>query len=301
MFVRHPGRNSSGFTLIEILVICAILAILSSMLIINVRETLQQTERKACFADTRSVANALTTAHFDIGFFPRIGYLNFAVPDLKRLSGSQSVLPSSFDAMGFPDAQLSGNTGMVYNNWGKGGGYLSIGAERANLAAGGSAGYLCKMEIPDLGTSADKILTWPADPWGNPYVVYLIKAMDSSSTDPVGPGAVTSNGTVYSWISKPQEVPNYKALVVSYGPNGIPGGYADERLNVPAGTTDALQDTYALFRRPTAPGGHFRALRSSELNVNHTRALSKDFGYAPGGGIPGILDEGSDDIFQSIH
>ncbi len=301
MFSRHPGRSSSGFTLIEILVICAILAILSSMLIFNVRETMQQTERKASFADARSVANALTTAQFDIGFLPRIGYLNFAVPDLQRLASSQYVLPKSFDAMGFPDGMLTGKTSQVYTNWGKGGSYLNIGAERAGLVAGGSSGYLCKMEIPDLGSSADKLLIWPADPWGNPYVVYLIKVRYGPPTTPDGPGAVVYNGATYSWIGSPTEEATYLAAVVSYGANGIPGGFADEKLNVAAGDPNTVVNIYGLYRTTGTPG-QFTALRSSELmSGNQTKALRRDFGYAPGGGIPGILDDGSDDIIQRIR
>jgi type II secretory pathway pseudopilin PulG len=297
MFSRHPGRSSSGFTLIEILVICAILAILTSLLTINVRETMQQTERKASFADARSVANALTTAYFDIGFFPRVGYLNFAVPELKVIAGSAAVLPKSFDAMGFPDDRLAGKIGAVYANWGKGGSYLTISAERSNLVAGGSGGYLCKMNVPDLTTVGYSPLTWPADPWGNPYVVYLVKVLDG--TTPVGPGGAvtTASGMQCSWIASPSEEPTYKALVVSYGPNGFPGGPADGKL--PAGkTVDGLLNTYGLFRTTGTPN-RFTALRSSELSAAQIKALSTELGYSEG--LPGIMDDGSDDIYQSIR
>lgn len=300
MFSRHPGRSSSGFTLIEILVICAILAILSSILITNVRQQMEQAERKATFADARTVANALTTAQFDVGFYPRVGYLNFSVPELKLASGSATDLPPSLDTMGFPDTVLKGRTGTVYTDWGKGGSYLSFGAERASMApGGGNVGYLCKMSIPGLSTKYNP-LKWPADPWGNPYVVYLIKIADNQSQ--AGPGAVISKstGATYSWISGPFDNPTYKALVVSYGPNGYPGGTADGKL--PAGTSaETILDTYGLFRRPATSGDPFTALRVSEITTAHTSALSTDFGYSPGPGIVGIMDVGSDDIFQPVR
>ncbi|HNY26568.1 MAG TPA: prepilin-type N-terminal cleavage/methylation domain-containing protein [Candidatus Sumerlaeota bacterium] len=299
MFSRHPGRSSSGFTLIEILVICAILAILSSILITNVRQQMEQAERKATFADARSVANALTTAQFDVGFYPRVGYLNFTVPELKLASGSPTVLPPSLDTMGFPDALLTSKIGTIYTEWGKGGSYLSFGAERASMAPGGSVGYLCKMSIPGLSSSHNPI-KWPADPWGNPYVVYLIKIVDNQAM--AGPGVVTSSktGAQYSWISGPFDNPTYKALVVSYGPNGYPGGTADGKL--PAGVTaEKILDDYGLFRRPATSTDPFTALRSTEINSARTSALSTDFGYSPGSGIVGIMDVGSDDIFQPMR
>ena len=98
------------------------------------------------------------------------------------------------------------------------------------------------------------------------------------------------------------EEANYKAIIVSYGKNGIPGGPVDQRLITPA-IRQAAED-YKLYRQN---GTSFTALTPDEFDgpPNRVAALRQSFGYLdaiPGGDkIPGILDPGSDDVFMPLR
>ena len=119
-----------------------------------------------------------------------------------------------------------------------------------------------------------KVVDWPADPWGNPYVLYLLYLRD--------------DGT-YSFILSPTQEPDFFCAVVSYGPNRVPGG--------PETLTPQERDRYKalrLYTETNVQGAQYRLLLLDEYFSNNcASAYSQPFGP----GSIGIVDEGSDDIF----
>jgi hypothetical protein len=139
-------------------------------------------------------------------------------------AGIQQVRPS-FDTYGY-NASTQGVPNII-SNWKAP--YTQVSEIRRSYSQG--IKLLVKMRLPEPANLAFpkntalgddiSLVDWPADVWGNPYSVYLI-ATDSSIIDP------GNNPLGLRVIDHPGENPDYFAAVVSYGPNGVPGG-TDER------------------------------------------------------------------------
>ena len=109
------------------------------------------------------------------------------------------------------------------------------------------------------------------------------------------------------WVLSPTEKANYRALVVSYGKNGIPGGSSDPRTILTADRTAA--EGFLLFTRLTGnPNADFQVLSLGEYGTRYL-ALHNAAGWNAAGfggsyladeNIPGILDSGSDDLAYQI-
>jgi type II secretory pathway pseudopilin PulG len=297
-----------GFTLIEILVIAALIALFSGLAVISIQYLVDSSKRKATICDVRTVAHVLSNVKMDFGIYPKIGYLSFSRDELMAAGGSNPtaslfILPSDFDTMGYydyndPSTAGADETGRrsglqakkVFDSWK--GPYLPSSRSRALI---GARGYTVRMRMPNAAANAE-LLDWPADPWGNPYVVYLSKLAFDSSSGSYG----------VSWVASTTEEASYKALVVSYGPNQIPGGYADRALVTAVHKTTG--EHFKLYKRD---GNNFVALTRPEYELDNSGnalsrlgALENRFGiYGPAMGdaaFPGVIDTNSDDIFFQI-
>lgn len=124
-----------------------------------------------------------------------------------------------------------------------------------------------------LLTNGYNIDNWPADQWGNPYVLYLFKYIPRTDS--------------WDFVQTSGEEPNFWAAVVSYGPDGVPGS--------PAGgdTVDSLLGT-RLFVQPNPRVAQFNALLLTEYNNARRERYSM-----PAPRI-GIVDPGSDDLIYNI-
>lgn len=327
MIPRRPQSfTARGFTLIEILIIAALIALLSGIAVFNVKQVMDQARVKATYADIRTVADSLSNAHMDLSFFPKIGFLSLSQPQLLQ---NANALPEDFETMGFATSAYIGaqRTSQVVDNWN--GPYFNASGGRSALKTN-ARGYYTQMRMPKRPASNaafGPLVDWPSDPWGNPYVVYLIhqdKAQVSSSTLLYLPAPAPR------FVNSPYEEPNYFAAVVSYGPNGIPGGSADPHF-----TTTLVRNAgrpYRLFDIDPAAPTIFVALRSDQLELTidglpRINSLSSNnvpgapFGYMGAGTgpdnstVPGILDPtftyvynsatvtvmGSDDIIVPIR
>ena len=69
---KSPRRRRRGFTLIEILIVGALISLLSGIAIFAVKQMYDSNRRKAMFDETRSIGTALHFAYEDLGFFPRL-------------------------------------------------------------------------------------------------------------------------------------------------------------------------------------------------------------------------------------
>ena len=147
-----------------------------------------------------------------------------------------------------------------------------------------------------IGNVDVSIADWPTDTWGNPYAVYLVVG-DSS--------AVLSNNPLgLRLINNPTEDPSFMAAVVSYGPNGVPGGN-DLTVNADPGFFQTLQNA-RLYLTPsesaaTPPGAEFTLRSVSGLTFDSSFVTSfpesiHASNLDPNTGRVGMLDTGTDDI-----
>ncbi|HUT23900.1 MAG TPA: hypothetical protein VM492_06135 [Sumerlaeia bacterium] len=261
-----------GFTLIEMLIIAALITLFSFIAIFSAERMMRDAKRKSTIADGRSIADGLTNAHFDNAFFPKIGYLSFPKQELWVNSGAPDVLPPGFDVLGFDTLQPRARA--IYEKWG--GPYLPNPKSRGAASQTG-VGYVVTMRIPGLDTPLD----WPADPYGNPYIVYLVGIDDEGYFD---------------WIKSPSEEPDYRAIVVSYGSNGIPGGRPTSEEPVEPPIRQQAEQDYMLYRRDETGQADFVALSPDEYTESRLRPLEDEYL-----GIPGIQGTGSDDIVAPIR
>jgi len=296
--------KQTGFTLIEILIVAALIALLAGIAAINIQRAYVDNQRKATFGEARNIATALAFAYEDIGVYPKLCFLQhnvffIAPPQAPPLNVPGPYVVSGFEYIGYEVNQSPTVANRIISNWAKGmgsPGYFSAGGGRRGLFQGRRGGMV-KMEIPveiyqqvvmPTGQTVP-IYDWPADPWGRPYVVYMLYQ------DGVTPDGLPN----VHFLDKPTRAPNYALAVVSYGPNGIPGGPSDYDA-----AYLAQGQQYALFTRDrTYPDqSDYRALRPDEYNDQRRDAWSyvKLRGEDPPSYI-GVIDPGSDDIVIDFY
>jgi len=287
MVPKHPHLSRArGFTLIEIMIVAALISLFSALAIFSMTYLVDTSKRKSAIADVRTIGSVLSTATMDFGVIPKIGYLSESREGLEHMAQAGTQLPPEFDSLGLMPAD-SPQIRRIVREWE--GPYLPNPAQRG-LVSSGFKGYFTRMKL----AGSNGVLNWPADPWGNPYVVYLLH---------LDPGA----NSAPRWVQTHTEKANYAAIVVSYGKNGIPGGSSDPRTILTADRTAA--EGFLLFTRLTGnPNADFQALSPGEYGTRYL-ALHNSAGWNAAGyggsyltnqNIPGILDPGSDDLVYQI-
>lgn len=192
-----PIRRRSGFTLIEMLVVAALIAIFAGLAVFNIVEQMNREKEKAAISECRSIATALSFAHDDLGFYPKLSWLRFGQAEFLKFIQDRGGLPgAAVDTFGKGDA---GMLGRIQKNWGE------------KYLAGSMPDKYVRMTLPE-GLDVQ----WPADPFGMPYVPYLLKIAPP-------PGAPTAPKTVQWANGSVGDRANYFAGIVSYGRNKVPG------------------------------------------------------------------------------
>lgn len=304
-------RNGKrGFTLIEILIVGALIALFSGLAVISIQQVFQSNVRKAAIGETRQIATALEFANLDTSVFPRLSWLSQS-PEGMRLIGTQIGVGDAIFTRLDINGRLTGAAGAnrIFNQWD--GPYFAVATSRAGTAQG--RGGFAYMLFPDLPANGPNSATgtggirWPADPYNNPYVVYMLDIDFNTSQlsfvtdEAVGNQPATRKG-------------NYVNAVVSYGPNNYPGGTEFNRVPYEGADQSSIgPGPYALrlyrgrpdFRPPAKGVVTHQYLTQNELNIPRANAWSQDFfTNVPGGNQPqdengnpvGITDTASDDI-----
>jgi prepilin-type N-terminal cleavage/methylation domain-containing protein len=308
---RHARR--SGFTLMEILIVAALISLLSGIAIFSINTFYNNSIRKAVIGETHQLATGLSFAHDDVQFFPRFNFLN-APPSLvlfneaTNLPDNNSVV-SSLDYYGFlyPGGVIP-ILERIQTGWS--GPYMGVSQTRDRSNRGGRSGIV-KMRLPDvfLDYPSYSVVDWPADVWGNPYVFYQLRS-----------GIDTSGNLIPEFIENQSEAGDFMTAVVSYGANRIPGG--NDKTGIPPDGTPGDELTLlagALYIEGDDLGGiaHF-TLRvctpDSRINpiyqlINNTPVHlavldSLRWPNPPGPNIDagqvGMLDDGNDDIIYNF-
>ena len=169
--------DSSGFTLVEILVAVAILAILSATLSPLVVKYINDGRRARAIADSQTIGQAILSFQVDTGLWP------VSNDDVITDAGECARL------VGLPEASISNanipaGSGGSTNNWqggGAGGTACSIQDQLIfNRDNDTATLYPTSSTPPDPpGWNGPYLKSVPEDPWGNPYVCnvrYLINA-----------------------------------------------------------------------------------------------------------------------------
>jgi prepilin-type N-terminal cleavage/methylation domain-containing protein len=300
-------RKQTGFTLIEILIVAALIALLSGIAAINIQRAFVDNQRKATFGEARSIATALSFVFEDTGVYPKPCFIQHNIYFIAPPAGTNQTVPgtylvSGFEYMGYDVNQPATMTSRIIKNWTKGlgsPGYMAAGEGRRGLF--NRRAGIVRMEIPTdiynpviLPTGVPlPIYDWPADSWGRPYVVYMMYQE----------GMLPSGLPNVKFVDRPQRAPNFALCVVSYGPNGIPGGTQDVTQ-----TDVALGQQLWLFskvdRQYGPPNGDsdYRALRPTEYTPERRDAYSyvRLLGQNPPS-YTGVIDPGSDDIVIDFY
>lgn len=332
------GRPQRGFTLIEILIVGALLALFAGIAIFNVSEMYNNNVRKAAVGETKNLATACAMAQQDLGFIPKFNYLT-TPKNMITTSGPDVHIRGDFDYIGFlnPTNPIWGAAVLPITNNFSARGYYAFSQSRGGLNRG--KGGIVKVRLPSGAQNgaqddlSDSLVDWPADPWGNPYVLYLLKTTESEDDGtPVDPSEPKAR-----FIEEFKEAPDYLVAVVSYGPNGVPGAVWEKKFSgdpygrgvgqpIRTATPEMRDARIYVDQDSIVPGGpaQFTMLRPVEFIYNaadqatvrrntivkgpdptDAAGISTWNSVFPTTGLPqsggglevrGVLDQGSDDI-----
>ncbi len=144
MPVGPSFRNQAGFTLVEVIVVAAILAILAGILVPMIFNQIDEAKLARALGDTKSIANAVLVFRKDTSQWPDKGVGCAATVTL--LTG-QGNLPTNLNLMGF-DATVSLPFDEVLSQDSNG----------------------CWPLAGNVGWKGPYLPATTADPWGNSYI-----------------------------------------------------------------------------------------------------------------------------------
>jgi len=309
--IARRGRSRRGFTLVELVIVGALIALFSSLAVFGVQQQFRSNLRKATIGETRQISQSLDFANLDTSLFPKLCWLTEGDEGMALIGnqfGSTSAFFSRADIYGrrpTSSATATVSFGLgIQEQWN--GPYFALSQSRAGVAQGrGGFVYMLFPDLPTVGGNNPGDPTasgfrWPADPYNSPYAVYMLDLDLSTATPQIQ--FVTEDALSFTRKG------NYVNAVVSYGPNQFPGG-ADEFAKPPfavsggpayAQTGGDPWDRRLYKGRPGVTDRGvitFTYLTTAEFSGAEGRrrasAWSRDFDVTVG---TGISDIGSDDI-----
>lgn len=312
--MRVGSSNRQGFTLIEMLIVAALIALFAGLAMIGAQQLYDDGRRKAMFDETKSIGSNLSFAYQDVGFYPRIGLLGLSMDYIRFSNGTAPALTyycrPGMDTYGFYGSgrfTTTINPLFAIKNWRAP--YMSISELRAMHSGGGKSGVV-KMRLSDReyssfspGNSTQtanddlSLVDWPTDTWGNPYMFYQVVS------DPAYVSGRNTHGL--RLVKSPTEEGSYFTAVVSYGRNKVPGGGEDiyRHPGFP------LQQLYVKGDLVQTNGPADYTLKSytasdARLKLDLTTGAMDTFAESvQGAQAPniGIMDTGSDDIYFKFN
>ena len=194
MVRRRSALHESGFTLVEILVAVAILAILSATLSPLVIKYVNDGRRARALSDAQTIGQAILAFQVDTGLWPvsNDGDTGDA-GEVSRLVGLSSANLSNAN---IPDGNGSGTTG-AWRTGGDGGTAASLEDHLIfNQDDNSSPLYTTSATPPDPpGWSGPYLKSVPPDPWGNPFVCN-VRYLENANVNGVTVGEASSHAVM---------------------------------------------------------------------------------------------------------
>lgn len=81
---RRSDRREGGFTLVELLVVVAIIGILASIAVVNLQSAIDKSKQRRTMTNIRSVASAVMAYGTDLGYLPDDGLAGDALRNVLR-------------------------------------------------------------------------------------------------------------------------------------------------------------------------------------------------------------------------
>lgn len=322
IFRKSPmklSRRRRGFTLVELVIVGALIAIFSSLAVFGVQQQFRSSLRKATIGETRNVAAALDFANLDTSVFPKLCFLtesregvDFMASQMGLTTSNLLALWGNVDIAGRQEEPSSALTfaARVRTKWD--GPYFAVSQSRAGVAQGrGGFVYMIMPTLPDVGPNnitQNGGFRWPSDPYNNPYVVYMLDIVSAAGSPPRLATVAQADEARNDFV--PTRKGNFVNAVVSYGPNHFPGGdeydrpdFGDRSAGVNAAGLGIWANrlyTGVVGFKPDAKGIVTHKLAIPAVgDVGPANVWGKDFAQANGvtlvNGV-GISDNGSDDI-----
>lgn len=333
-FGRSSRRRAQrAFTLIEMLIVAALISLFSALAVINIQTQLENNRRKAIIGESRQIGTAMELAYTDLGFFPSIALLDRTLTSLeleseRLFNGNPNTLFGAMHPYLLPTAPFVGTSNRDSNiersklNWA--GAYLSSAQTRSPVSSG--QGGTRDMNVYNGINGNAPAVRWPLDGYNNPWMFY------SLNIDRANPGAPTLYFVTETFDPLTSNIVanttdgsvdgNYVNAIVSYGRNNVPGGgdlyvpvgdingtsatdpYGLRLYNGNQDSTTAVLNLYTSF----SPGNPLRGDAGKRRANAWTREFYTNAGYS-GGELArsndnstsvGITDVGSDDIVFSF-
>lgn len=193
--MRVFSRARSAFTLIELLIVVAIIGILATLLLAALSKSKQKTQRAACRAHINAIKAALAMYESDVGRYPRLRPRPGTTGSLTDYNDDAGALYMAL--MNKPTQQLGGGPNSPYmQDWKPEAVGIVMDATRFNAGTmghdasswGGGAAYPTGVDrlgpndqgqiknasyqqshIPPAGQSVANGSLVLLDPWGNPF------------------------------------------------------------------------------------------------------------------------------------
>ncbi len=169
------AKRRSAFTVIELVAVASIMAILSLILVQQLRVRVEESRKSAAMADLRTLANIITLCQAETrNYFPLQCYASINLPDswIIRDPGGQWM-------------QHTDNVPTLLASWA--GPYTTFNNSLSMDRMATSFGYLISPSgpiYPVQSTDMLRELRYPLDPWGNPYIVsFLNGSLNSKSIE----------------------------------------------------------------------------------------------------------------------
>ena len=166
-------KKESGFTLVEVIVVAAIIAILAGILVPMIFSQIDEAKISRAKADVNSISSAIYAFRKDVGAWPNNVSDAACTSTVLRADGADfsAAMSAAMTALGYDMSNIKTFSSQLtedpecYNNW--------------------NGPYMAFVE---------------ADPWGNPYFVY---SNDFNNSDPVSVISAGPDGTVNTNLGSP--------------------------------------------------------------------------------------------------
>lgn len=221
-FNRRMGRRQRGFTLVELVIVGALIALFAGLAVFSIQQQFRNNQKKAMIGEARNIGSSLDMAYMDVGIFPKLCFMEESEPGL-RFAGSNFFGSAGqlrvFNHMDIYGRDTSGIAFPISSGWK--GPYFALSQSRRGFGQGSGGFVRVQLEDNLTGTTPEaRQVRWAADSYGNPWTVYMLDIVPQGS----GLSELRFAPSRGAEGLRATTLGNYVNAVVSYGYNQVPGG-----------------------------------------------------------------------------